>query len=328
MILKKKTYKIATILPYKESYTFDYASAVSLWVSEYYKKSKFRKNNYIFGNTNLGKYLTKNYINIPLNNLKLRFKSTSNEYTEKLIIKLNKKKFEIIEVHNRPLVLIKLLDKIKSKFIMYFHNDPLSMSGSKTISERKEILNKVNKLIFISEWVKKRFFKGLEDLSTDNTEIIYHGVEPREKTKKSNYITFVGKLNYAKGYDLYKNALIKILDMYPDWKGLSVGDESRRKIYIKHKQHKELGFLNHQKTLDILDKSDIAVVPSRWEEPFGRVAMEATACGCATITSNTGGLSETSNYSINIDKINSQKIYEKIKSLIENKIKRTKIQNL
>jgi hypothetical protein len=62
-------------------------------------------------------------------------------------------------------------------------------------------------------------------------------------------------LNHAKGYDLYKDALIKILDKYPDWIGLSIGDESRRKIYIKHKQHKELGFLNHQKTLDILDKS-------------------------------------------------------------------------
>ena len=97
MISKKKTYKIATILPYKESYTFDYASAVSLWVSEYYKKSKFRKNNYIFGNTNLGKYLTKNYINIPLNNLKLRFKSTSNEYTEKLIIKALKQKTDFIK---------------------------------------------------------------------------------------------------------------------------------------------------------------------------------------------------------------------------------------
>ncbi|MDA9618816.1 glycosyltransferase, partial [bacterium] len=215
-----------------------------------------------------------------------------------------------------------------SKFIMYYHNDPLSMSGSKTLSERKEILKKVDKLIFISKWVKKRFFRGLENISTNKTEIIYHSVKPRKKIKKYNYITFVGRLNHAKGYDLYKDALIKILDKYPNWIGLSIGDESRRKIYIKHKRHKELGFLKHQKTLDILDKSDIAVVPSRWEEPFGRVAMEATSCGCATITSNTGGLSETSNYSIIIDSINSQKIYEKIKSLIENKIKRTKIQSL
>ena len=95
---------------------------------------------------------------------------------------------------------------------MYYHNDPLSMSGSKTSFRKKEILKKVDKLIFISEWVKKRFFKGLEDHINNKTEIIYHSVETRKKYKKSNYITFVGKLNYAKGYDIYKDALIKILD--------------------------------------------------------------------------------------------------------------------
>ena len=63
MILKKNTHKIATILPYKESYTFKYASAVSLWVSEFFKKSKFKDNNFIYGNSKPEKYLTKNYIN-------------------------------------------------------------------------------------------------------------------------------------------------------------------------------------------------------------------------------------------------------------------------
>ena len=59
MILKRNIRNIATILPYKESYTFHNASAVSLWVSEFFKESKFRNNNYIYGNTNPGKYLTK-----------------------------------------------------------------------------------------------------------------------------------------------------------------------------------------------------------------------------------------------------------------------------
>ena len=45
MILKKKNLNIATILPYKENYTFNKASAASLWVSEFFKKSKYRKNN-------------------------------------------------------------------------------------------------------------------------------------------------------------------------------------------------------------------------------------------------------------------------------------------
>jgi len=328
MISKKKIHKIATILPYKESYTVSNASAVSLWVSEFFKNSIYKNNNFIYGNTKPGKYLTKNYRNIYLDNLKFRFKSTSNEYTEKLIYKLNQEKFDIIEVHNRPLVLLKLIGKINSKFIMYYHNDPLSMSGSKTISERNEIINKVDKLIFISKWVKDRFFKGIDNKFLRKTEVIYHSAKSRKKTAKYNYVVFVGKLNYSKGYDIYKDAILKILEEFTTWKALSIGEESRRSIYIKHKQHKELGYTNHEKTLKILDKSEIAVVPSRWEEPFGRVALEATASGCATITSNTGGLSETNDYTVNINKINSIKLYKEIKSLIQNKTKRKKIQNL
>ena len=328
MISKKNIHKIATILPYKESYTFENASAVSLWVSEFFKNSIYKNNNFIYGNTKQGEYLTNNYRNIHLNSLKFRFQSTSNEYIEKLIIKLNDEKFDIIEIHNRPLVLLKLIKKIDAKFIMYYHNDPLSMSGSKTISERNEILEKVDKLIFISKWVKDRFFKGIDNQFLHKTQIIYHSINKRKKTTKYKSIVFVGKLNYAKGYDIYKNAILKILDEYPDWKAFSIGNESRRNIYINHKQHKELGFLDHKKTLKILDKSEIAVVPSRWEEPFGRVALEAAASGCATITSGTGGLSEASNHIINIDKINSNKLYKNIRSLIENKTKRIKIQNL
>ena len=326
MNLKKK-YKIATILPYKESYTFEDASAVSLWVSEFYKRSIHKNNNFIYGNANSNKYLTKNYVNIPLKNLKNKFKSTSSEYIEKLTTKLTKVQFDIIEIHNRPLVLFKLLNRINSKFIIYYHNDPLSMSGSKLISERKEILKRVDKIIFISKWVKKRFFEGLDN-QDDKTEIIYHSVYNRKKKLKDKQIVFVGKLNHAKGYDIYKNAIIKILNEFPKWNALSIGNESRRNIYINHKNHNEYGFLNHKKTFDILDKSEIAVVPSRWEEPFGRVSLEATAAGCATITSNKGGLLETSKYTISIDNIDSEKLYKKIKNLIQNTIKRKKIQYL
>ena len=39
--------------------------------------------------------------------------------------------------------------------------------------------------------------------------------------------------------------------------------------------------------------SSISIVPSMWEEPFGRTAMESAAYGNATIISNKGGLPET-----------------------------------
>ena len=46
-----KDLKIATILPYKENYTFEKASAASLWVFEFFQKSKHKKNNIIYGHT-------------------------------------------------------------------------------------------------------------------------------------------------------------------------------------------------------------------------------------------------------------------------------------
>ena len=106
MALTKKNIKIATILPYKENYTFNKASAASLWVSEFYKKSKYRSANHIYGHTKDKDFLTKNYINIDLKNIKSKLKSATKEYTSKLIKKFKNINYDIIEIHNRPLILM------------------------------------------------------------------------------------------------------------------------------------------------------------------------------------------------------------------------------
>ena len=329
MILKNnQNLKIATILPYKENYSVDKASAASLWVSEFYAKSKFKKHNFIYGHTKSKKYLTKNYININLKNLKSKIKSTTNEYAVKLIKDLNYKNFNIVEIHNRPQLLDKLMDKVKSRFIFYFHNDPLSMKGSKKISERLKILNSVDKLIFVSEWVRDRFFLDIDKKLQTKTEVIYPSVHRQRPVKKKKNIIFVGRLNHSKGYDLFKETIIKILDEFPQWSAYSLGDEDRRSIYISHPRHKELGFINHKKALEILNCSEIAVVPSKWDEPFGRTALEASSRGCATIISNKGGLKETTDNAIVLKKLDSINLRTEIRKLINYPRKRKKIQLL
>jgi len=325
---KNKKIKIATILPYKEDYSFIKASAVSLWVAEFFKGSKFNNNNTIYGSTKSKDFLTKNYENIDLKTLNLRLFSTTNEYTEKLINELKNKDFDIIEVHNRPLILFNLIRKIDNNYIFYFHNDPLSMKGSKSISERLFILKNAKKVIFISEWVKSRFFQNIDNKLSTNTEIIYHSVNKQPKIKKEKIITYVGKLNHAKGYDIYSEAVVKILDEFSDWKAFSVGDEERRSIYLNHKNHKELGFLSHKKTMEIFNKSEIAVVPSRWEEPFGRTALEASSRGCATIISNRGGLKETTDHAVILNKLDKVNLYKILKKLIKDEKLRRYFQHL
>ena len=116
----KKKINIATILPYKENYSLEKASAASLWVSEFFKDSKFKNNNFIFGNTNSKNYLTKNYININLKSLKSKLQSTTREYSNNLIKEINKKKFDLIEIHNRPLILSNLVSKFKIDLFFIF----------------------------------------------------------------------------------------------------------------------------------------------------------------------------------------------------------------
>ena len=320
--------KIATILPYKENYTYSKAQAAAIWVCDFYKYSRYQKTNYIFGYTNTKDFLTENYININISNLKSKLSSTTKEYCKNIIHKIKNENFDVIEIHNRPLIFNYLKKEINSKYILYFHNDPLSMNGSKTANERLNLLISLDKIVFVSKWVQDRFFIDLDKKLSDKTEIVYPSVHKINKlNKKDKKITFVGKLNISKGYDIYKDAITKILDEFKDWKAYSIGDEDRKRPIINHKNHKELGFLEHKEVLKFLNKSEIAVVPSRWEEPFGRTALESSSRACATIISSRGGLPETTDNCIILKRLNSRELYKEIKNLILNVKLRKKIQN-
>ena len=319
--------KIATILPYKENYTFSKAQAAAIWVCDFFKYSKFKNTNFIYGNTTSTDYLTKNYVNIKINNLKSKFSSSTKEYCKNFIKKTANENFDIVEIHNRPLIFNYLKSQISSKFILYFHNDPLSMNGSKSENERLKLLDDIDKIIFVSKWVQNRFFEKLDKKLLNKTEVVYPSIHREKKIyKKEKKITFVGKLNESKGYDIYKDAVIKILNEFDDWKAYSIGDENRNRPIINHPHHYELGFLKHKKVLNFLNKSEIAVVPSRWEEPFGRTALESTSRACATIISNRGGLPETTDHCLILNKLSSNELYLKLKKLIKNDKLRAKIQ--
>ena len=318
---------IATILPYKENYTVSNAQAAAIWVCDFYKYSKYKKDNYIFGSTENKDYLTKNYVNIKINNIKSKFSSSTIEYCNSFVLKAKKFNFDIIEIHNRPLVFTYLNNMLNSNYILYFHNDPLSMKGSKTVTERLNLLDNISKIIFVSKWVQNRFFEGVDQKLLNKTEVVYPSIHKEKKiVKKIKQITFVGKLNESKGYDIYKDAITKILNEFKDWSAYSIGDEKRKRPIINHKRHHELGFLKHKEVLSFLSKSEIAVVPSRWEEPFGRTALESSSRACATIISNKGGLPETTDHCIILKRLNAKELYIEIKKLIIDKRYRKNIQ--
>ena len=322
--------KISILLPYKENFAPEYPGAVSLFVYETTKISKFRKKITVFGNTNLKKKFSVKYINIETK--KNILSSQTKSYVNKFVKLEKKRNSSIIEIHNRP-TYVKLLSSILNDRIysLYFHNDPLSMEGSKSIDERKFLLKKCYKIIFNSNWSKKRFLEGLENkfVNSNKLTVFYQSAQkgPLSLTKgKKKWITFVGKLNKAKGYDIFGAAVVDILNKYKDWKAVVIGDEEREKIFFKHKNLRVLGFKSHDEVISIFKKSSISVVCSRWEEPFGRTSLESSSCGCAVIITNRGGLPETITNAVIVNNLTKNTIYSSISKLIEKKDYRLNLQ--
>jgi hypothetical protein len=51
--------------------------------------------------------------------------------------------------------------------------------------------------------VRERFFLDLDKKLITKTEVIYPSVNFQRACKKEQIITFVGRLNYSKGYDIF-----------------------------------------------------------------------------------------------------------------------------
>lgn len=324
--------KIAILLPYKENFSPEYPGAVSLFVNETSTKSRYWKKIIVFGNTNYKKKYNLRYININLKKNPLI--SQTKEYVNRFSRIQKKYDISLIEVHNRPSYILQLSKLVPEKiFSLYFHNDPLSMDGSKTIDERKKLLKICYKIIFNSNWSKKRFLEGLENKFINSNKLVVFFQSAKKNNisiinKKKNWITFVGKLNKAKGYDIFAKTIKRILNKYPNWKAKIIGDEKREKIHLKHKNADILGFLPHEKVLKIFKQTSIAIACSRWEEPFGRTSLEASASGCAVIITNKGGLPETVTNAKILNELNVYNLEKVIKSLIDNKSLRKEIQKL
>ena len=107
------------------------------------------------------------------------------------------------------------------------------MNGSKQITDRDYLIRNVDKIIFNSKWSRDRFFlkSKFKDLMINKSEICFQSISkvPFELKKKEKIITFVGKLNSAKGFDIIWKNNNQNFDKHKDWRGYIIGDEPREK---------------------------------------------------------------------------------------------------
>jgi glycosyltransferase involved in cell wall biosynthesis len=120
---------------------------------------------------------------------------------------------------------------------------------------------------------------------------------PEVERKKT--LVFLGRLVSDKGVDLLLRALALLQreGSKPDLTIIGAGPEAEnlsalaRELALAH-QVSFVGEKTGEELVRLLNQHRIMVVPSRWVEPFGVVALEGIACGCVVIGSQDGGLKE------------------------------------
>jgi glycosyltransferase involved in cell wall biosynthesis len=303
----------AIILPNKEKFSKNESGAASIFVKDSLKPKDY-KSYIIYGNSkNNEKKYKKIFVNANQKN-----KLLSNYlYIKKFISKFKNKNITLFEIHNRPEYVINLKKNFPSaKFIIFYHNDPTKLRGSKILSQRKFLNNNCTN-VFLSNYIKNCFYKDFSTYKKNNF-ILYPGVRTGnfKKMQKKKLIVFCGKLNESKGYDIFiKTAsIVKKNKKFKDWKFISIGSEKRR-IIKKNSYVKEFGQISNSKILKIYEKSSIAIAPSTWDEPLGRLPLEANSRGCFVISSNKGGLPESNPHGMIIDDIDEYKISKALSKL-------------
>ncbi|HSK77243.1 MAG TPA: glycosyltransferase family 4 protein [Thermoanaerobaculia bacterium] len=117
--------------------------------------------------------------------------------------------------------------------------------------------------------------------------------------ERTGELLFVGRLVSDKGVDLLLDALALLSreGLEPRLTVVGEGPEAPRlreqagRLGIAGRVEL-LGTRRDETLVEILNRHRILVVPSRYNEPFGIVALEGIACGCVVVGSRGGGLGE------------------------------------
>lgn len=104
-------------------------------------------------------------------------------------------------------------------------------------------------------------------------------------------IVFAGRLTPEKGLDVLLNAFGDL----PQGARLRIFGTGPEASVLRSRDRPGVqwdGDAAHPQVLEAMRQAAVVVVPSRWAEPFGRVALEAMAAGAAVVATGVGGLPE------------------------------------
>ncbi|MEM9849098.1 MAG: glycosyltransferase family 4 protein [Bacteroidota bacterium] len=173
------------------------------------------------------------------------------------------------------------------------HQSPIKQTGKKKtkvwIANKVPILN-----IGCSRYVAEQYENSIAIHNSYNHQL-FRNLMPMQDRKGE--LVYLGRLVSIKGVDTLLEALHLLQKEGLTPKLTIIGDgEDRSKLEAMSQRlglHEQVQFVGKklgEALVASLNQHKIMVVPSKWNEAFGIVALEGIACGLALIASEGGGL--------------------------------------
>lgn len=298
------TSPIAIILPRREKFGRKQFGAVALTVDTYLRHSANRASTSVLGLAVEEPRDPARFVPVTPENAWWRRKTIA--YARGCAAYLRTTPARHIDVHQRVETFLFLSHGFPAAAVsLWLHNDPQQMQAAHSVGQRRRILESAARVICVSDWVRKRFLDGLEAHPDRNRAVVFPNpieIDAASTRDREKLIVFVGKLRADKGPHLLAEALLQVLPGLPGWRAVFAGEGERGgKTYVD-RLHASVapfgdrvaftGFMPHEDIHRLFASAAIAVVPSLWDEPFGRTALEALAGGAALIATLRGGLRE------------------------------------
>lgn len=234
-------------------------------------------------------------------------------YFEKIYAHLKNQNYDCIYLDNCPGYVYKLSQRGYKNIVLRLGNDLLNS----TTKYNELIFNNLSIILTCSNFVREKVATIRRD---KKIQTLYNGINIKEfssmneqlirrtdigLSKDDFVMVYSGRLNKDKGVSELIGAMLAIQDK-PNIKLMIIGspffgnvaneDNFVRGLKEKAKDIKDrivfTGFIPHSQLPQYLKISDIAVIPSLWDDPCPNTVLEAQAMGLPLITTRRGGIPE------------------------------------
>jgi glycosyltransferase involved in cell wall biosynthesis len=162
---------------------------------------------------------------------------------------------------------------------------------------KRKLSENVNAVVGISNFILDKhttngFFQNASLSVCISNSVQKVGAKNRKKNK---IIGYIGRISEEKGVELLMEAFTKANNSGYQLEIAGKGNKSYIQYLVGKYHDKNIKFLGHVVADSFYERVDLLVVPSIWNEPFGRVVIEAYSHGVPVFASNMGGLPELIN---------------------------------